>query len=182
MKPYFKGLMRDVSRAADALRYADTTKFPLKRDRSTARQHRTHQPEGRFAQPSPTPRSTGPRRIIALVAERRLQPGALRYALSVCERLSARLEVLTGPALPNVELQLSRACQERDVPWRVVPIGSSLEDEIPHYVKTVAGLLFLVTGAGDAVAERVVHDGGRSRRFSGDVALVIVAEEGAVAA
>jgi len=117
-----------------------------------------------------------PQRRVALVAEQSLQPSALRYAVNVCERLSAQLELLAGPAVNAVEAAVSDACRKNRIPWPVIPVGANCLAELAQYAKTAKGLLFVVASAEDAVvAASVEQRRGKVQHFSGSVPPVLVA-------
>ena len=117
-----------------------------------------------------------PQRRVALVAEQSPQPSAPRYAFNVCERLSAQLELLAGPAVDAVEAAVSDVCRKNRIPWRVIPVGANCLAELAQYAKTAKGLLFVVASAEDAVvAASVEQRRGKVQHFSGSVPPVLVA-------
>jgi hypothetical protein len=182
MKGRMKNFWDEARRAAGALQYADSAEFLLQRDKEAVIRHSLGgglQTSSRSAAAECAP---APQRRVALVAEQSLQPSALRYAVNVCERLSAQLELLAGPAVNAVEAAVSDACRESRIPWRVIPVGADCLAELAHYAKGAKGLLFVVASAEDAaVAASVEQRGGRRRQFSGRVPLVLVAGDLVVA-
>jgi hypothetical protein len=177
MKSRMKNFWDEARRAAGALQYANSAEFLMQRDKEAVLRHGLGgelQTASRSA--AAVMSAPAPQRRVALVAEQSLQPGALRYAVNVCERLSAQLELLAGPAVAAVEAAVSDACRENRIPWRVIPVGADCLAELAHYAKTAKGLLFVVASAEDAVvASSVEQRRGRRQRFSGRVPLVLVA-------
>ncbi len=177
MKSRIKNFWDEARRAAEALQYANSAEFLMQRDKEAVLRHglvgREQQAPNRSAAAVSAP---APQRRIALVAEQSLQPGALRYAVNVCERLSAQLELLAGPAVDAVEAAVADACRENRIPWRVIPLGADCLAELAQYAKTAKGLLFIVASAEDAaVAATVEQRRVRRQGFSGRVPLVLVA-------
>ncbi len=181
MKGYVKSFWHEARRAAEALQYADSAEFLLQRDKETLIRH-SLRAEPYTVRPSARAVSAPePQRRVALLAEQSLHAGALHYAVNVCERLSAQLELLAGPAVHAVEAAVAGACRESRIPWRVIPIGTNCLDELAQYSRTAKGLLFVVSSAEDALAASVVEQRGRRPRLSGKVPLVLVAGDLVVA-
>ena len=157
MKRNLRNLMNQLSQAADALRFADAGEMLPLDDKTSLLG---------VARPAPRPappRTPAPsKRRIALVAERQFAPGALEYALNVCERLEADLEVLAGPELKGAEKAVESARKGRPLHWHLERLGEDFLSDVASYAWTSHGLLFVVTAAGDRLAERVAdRDGGR---------------------
>lgn len=182
MKGRMKNFWDQARRAAGALQYADSAEFLMQRDKETVIRHGLGGELRTASRSAAAVHAPAPQRRVALVAEQSLQPSALGYAVNVCERLSAQLELLAGPAVNAVEGAVSDACREGRIPWRVTPVGVDCLAELAHYAKTAKGLLFVVASAEDAaVAASVEQRGGRRQHFSGRVPLVLVAGDLVVA-
>lgn len=176
MKSRMKNFWEEARRAAGALQYANSAEFLMQRDKEAVLRHGLGGELQTASRSAAAVGAPAPQRRVALVAEQSLQPAALRYAVNVCERLSAQLELLAGPAVDAVEAAVSDACRENRIPWRVIPVGADCLAELARYAKTAKGLLFVVASAEDAVVASSVEQrrGGR-QRFSGRVPLVLVA-------
>ncbi len=171
MKPNMHSLWKQITRAADALAYADAGELlPLTEKEAVL---------GVPPPPPPVPRPEGPkarRQRVALVAEKGIGVAALRYALDVCERLDADLEVLTAGALPDVGRRVELVRQHRDVSYRVVRFGEHFLTQVARYAWNTGGLLFLVATAEDGLAERVASRGNGTLNVPSSVPWVLVTE------
>jgi hypothetical protein len=91
---------------------------------------------------------------------------AICYALNACQRMDARLDVLTN-LLPEVA---NRAIMETrgtlDTPWRLIPVRGEHGDEVLRYAKNEPALLFITASARDEKASRL-----RARSEPGGVPL-----------
>lgn len=137
MKKYKGALTQEVRRAFDALAYAhlgemlsEPAKREVVRDEPLDRTH--------VRIPSVTEGSSMPvvrRKQIALVVDRRIQPGALRYALNACMRLDADLEKLTNLAETEIAEALAREDIEPGLTCQVFQLGT---DRFPQHCQTCA--------------------------------------------
>jgi hypothetical protein len=171
-----KSFWDEARRAAGAFQYANSAEFMMQRDKEAVIKHGLGHEQQAAVRSAAALSAPAPQRRVALVAEQSLQPAALRYAVNVCERLSAQLELLAGPAVDAVEAAVSDACRQNRIPWRVIPVGADCLAELAEYAKTAKGLLFVVASAEDtAVAASVEQPRSRRQRFNGRVPLVLVA-------
>jgi len=101
-------------------------------------------------------------RHIALVAVDHLDRDALCYVLNACQRMDARLDLLTG--LPPDEIDRSVAAERdgKDTPWRLVALegagAGTGREVVDRYAKCQHGLLFLACGGSDRSARRLRDD------------------------
>lgn len=94
-------------------------------------------------------------RRIALVAMNRLDREALCYALNVCQRMDARLDILTNLSPEEADRAVIAARDATDIPWRIIPIDGESGDDIRRYVLNEPALLFLASGIGDQTARKL---------------------------
>jgi hypothetical protein len=106
-------------------------------------------------------------RRIALLAIDRLDPDALCYALNVCRRLDARLDILTNLLSEEADRVVIQARGPTDTPWRIVRIRGESGDDVFRYARNEPGLLFLTSSTGDAKALRLWTSSGPDRIPSG---------------
>ncbi len=92
---------------------------------------------------------------IALVAMNRLDREALCYALNVCQRMDARLDILTNLPPEDTDRAVIAARGAADIPWRIIPIDGESGDDIRRYAQDESGLLFLASGVGDGIARKL---------------------------
>ncbi len=92
---------------------------------------------------------------IALVAMNRLDGEAFCYALHACQRMDARLDILTN--LPPDEINQAVIAKRgaADTPWRVIRVDVESGDDILGYAQNEPALLFLASGAGDETAREL---------------------------
>lgn len=110
---------------------------------------------------------------IALVAMNRLDREALCYALNVCQRMDARLDILTNLPPEETDRAVIAARGAADTPWRVLRVGGESGDDIRRYARNESGLLFLASGVGDETARKLRAKSGSDRMRLG-VAWVVV--------
>ena len=110
---------------------------------------------------------------IALVAMDRLDREALCYALNACQRMDARLDILTNLPLEETDRAVIAARGAADTPWRVFRVGGESGDDIRRYARNESGLLFLASGVGDETARKLRAKSGSDRMRLG-VAWVVV--------
>jgi hypothetical protein len=94
-------------------------------------------------------------RRIALLAIDRIDLDALCYALNVCQRMDARLDILTNLPSEEADRVVIGARGRGDTPWRVIGIGGEWGDEVFRYARNASGLLFLASSASDEKALRL---------------------------
>ena len=92
---------------------------------------------------------------IALVTMSRLDREALCYALNACQRMDARLDILTNLPPEETDRAVIAARGAADTPWRVFRVGGESGDDIRRYARNESGLLFLASGAGDETARKL---------------------------
>lgn len=173
MKPSLQRLWKQLTQAADALAYADAGEFMSLDEKKATLGVKPTEPTPHPRRPSPV---LEPRRRVALTAERALGPATLRYALDVCDRLDADLEVLAGPGVPDLSRRIDLALQGRDVTFRVLRLGEDFLADVTRYARNAPSLLFVITGAGDGLAERVANPQGRRAGIPSQVPWVVVAD------
>jgi len=178
MKSNLKRLFQQFAQAADALRFADAGEF-LPIERKTALLGACPAPQPPRAPQGQT--AARPARRIVLVAERRLSRAALRYAVNVCERFGADLDVLVGPELENIQEPVDRALEERGLHGRIHRLGADFLNEVASYAWTTSGLLFVVASQADGLAERVADRDGGKLGIPSQVPWVVVGDELAAA-
>jgi hypothetical protein len=91
----------------------------------------------------------------------RLDADALCYALNVCQRLDARLDILTNLPPKEADRVVIAVRGRGDTPWRVIGIGGERGDDVYRYARTESGLLFLASSARDEKALRLRTSPGR---------------------
>jgi len=175
MKPTLQNLVKQLAKAGDALRFADAAEFlPLEQKSQLLGI------AAATSEPRPQPAAgTQPvrKRKVALAAEAQISPGALGYALSICARLDADLEILLGRTAIDVPAIIRQAKGDTEVHYQIRQLGSNFLQEVTNYAWTTKNLLFVVTDAIEGLAERVAkHDGGRLN-LPGQVPWVVVAGE-----
>lgn len=112
-------------------------------------------------------------RRVALLAMDDLDLDAVCYALSACERMDARLDVLTNLPAEEANRAVIAARGTSDTPWRIVRIGGDSGDGLSHYVVKEAGLLFLTSSASDEKARSLRDESNPTGNRSG-VSWVVV--------
>ncbi len=92
---------------------------------------------------------------IALVAMKRLDGEVFCYALNACQRMDARLDILTN--LPPEETNRAVIAKRgaADTPWRVIRIGTNSAADVLGYVQSEPALLFLTSGVADETARKL---------------------------
>ena len=90
----------------------------------------------------------------------RLDVDALCYALNVCWRLDARLDILTNLPSEETDRAVIRARGPTDTPWRIVRIGGDRGDDVFRYARNEPGLLFLASSTDDEKALRLWNKSG----------------------
>lgn len=99
---------------------------------------------------------TRPRvRRIALVTIDRMDGEALCYALNACQRMDARLDILTNLPPEVTDRAVMDARGTMDTPWRVIRMGGERDDEVFRYARDETGLLLLASSACDEKARRL---------------------------
>jgi hypothetical protein len=173
MKPGLQRLLKDLSRAVDALAYAHVGEFlPLRDMDAVLRGGKAEQPPCAHSIASPPQ----PRRRVALAAERALDIPTLRYAFDVCLRLDADLELFIGPDVAEVEERIEEVRQDRALNTRVVRLGESFIGDLARYAWTRSGLVFVVTAAEEGLAERILTPSATHPSVAGQVPVVVVSE------
>jgi hypothetical protein len=165
-----RGLLSDIGRALGGLAYADLGEYLPQQDKEAILGVRAV----RLPLSPPRP-AAEPGRRIALAVQGRVQPGALRYAESACERLDADLDVLTDlidPELQGAVEPARRSLAQRGHRVEIVRLGREVQKGIVRYARERYGLLFVVVSAEDAFADSLVAGRGASRRV--DVPWVVV--------
>lgn len=74
-------------------------------------------------------------RRVALLAIDGLDLDAICYALSACQRMNARLDVLTNLPAEETDRAVISARGTSDIPWRIFRIDGDCGDELVQYVK-----------------------------------------------
>lgn len=92
---------------------------------------------------------------IALVTMNCMDRAALCYALNACQRMDARLDILTNLSTEETNRAVMMARGAADTPWRVIRVDGKPSDAIIRYARNEPGLLFLVSGIGDETAARM---------------------------
>ena len=110
---------------------------------------------------------------VALVAMTRLDREALCYAFNACQRLDARLDVLTGLPSEETSRAVIAARGGADTPWRVIGVDDEAAGDIFRYARNESGLLFLVSGIDDKAA-RTLRDRATSNTTGLGVPWVVV--------
>ena len=180
MKPKLNRVMQQIARAGDALRFADAGEFLPFEDKTAVLGIAPARVQPRRAAHTVTPQS---RRKVALVVETRLGKKSLGYALNVCERMDADLEVLIGPRGPRasiVQQHIAAARGERRLAFRLRRLGPDILVEVARYAWTTGSLLFVVTAAGEGLAERFMDRGDGRIGIPREVPWVVVTDELAV--
>jgi hypothetical protein len=99
---------------------------------------------------------TQPRiRRIALVAMDRMDGDALCYALNACQRMDARLDIVTNLPPEETDRAVMEARGAADTPWRHIPVGGERGDEVLGYARDETGLLLLASSANDEKARKL---------------------------
>lgn len=89
---------------------------------------------------------------IALITMDRLDGEALCYALNACQRMDARLDILTNLPPEETNPAVVAARGAADTPWRVFQTRGESGDDIFRYARNESGLLFFASGVGDETA------------------------------
>ena len=92
--------------------------------------------------------ATGRLKRVALVTMNRLDREALCYALNACQRMNARLDILTNLPPEETDRAVISARGTADTPWRLIRIRES-GDEIHRYARNASGLLLIASGIAD---------------------------------
>lgn len=159
MQAKLQRLLKQLTQAADALRYADSPEFLSLPDKASVL---GALPAAVGSPVRPATATAAAARRLALVAERHLDPATLNYAVNACERLDADLVVLAGAGMKGVSETVARAAAGHRLRFQVRQIGRDFLGDVSRYAWTAAGLLFVVASAADGLAERVANgDGGR---------------------
>jgi hypothetical protein len=95
---------------------------------------------------------------IALVAVDHLDRDALCYVLNACQRMDARLDLLTGLPPQEIDRSVAAARAGKDTPWRLVALAGGGREVVDRYAKNQPGLLFLASGGSDRSARRLRND------------------------
>lgn len=100
---------------------------------------------------------TAPRRIV-LAEPHSVAGPALHYALNVCERLLADLDVLTA-AGPSDAMQraLMQTAARRGLGCRVYLLDGDFLTMVSRHIAATSGVLFVVTSASGSLAERMAE-------------------------
>lgn len=154
-----KGILaQDLRRAFNALAYAhlgemlaETTKRDVVSNDSQDRANGVNHPGTVSSLPIV-------RKRVALVVDERVRPGALRYALSACERLNADLEILTNLPATEIEQALAHEDIEPGLTCQLFRIGNDRLAGIAKHVRRHVNTLFVVTSATDALADKFVME------------------------
>ena len=173
MKPNMQRLWKQLTQAANALAYADAGEFMPLDEKKAVLGVTPAEPPPQVTRPSPT---VEPRRRVALAAEKGLGAATLRYALDVCARLDADLEVLAGPGVAELSQRIDLVRQGRDVNYHVLRLGKDFLADVTRYAWNTPSLLFVVTGAGDGLAERATNPDAGRLGIPSQVPWVVVAE------
>lgn len=94
-------------------------------------------------------------RRVALLAMDRLDRDTLCYALSACQRMDARLDILTNLPSEETNRVVIGARGTTDTPWRIIRIGGECGDDVFRYARNESGLLFLASSANDGKARKL---------------------------
>ena len=84
----------------------------------------------------------------------RLDREALCYALNACQRMNARLDILTNLPPEETDRAVISARGTADTPWRLIRIRGS-GDEIQRYARNESGLLLITSGIADESARKL---------------------------
>lgn len=168
--PDHSGLLADLRRAYDALACANLGEY-MPQHKQDALLRFTGGVTS--SDPELVPRTHA---RVALAVQGQIQPGALYYARSACERMDADLDIVTDLAEGGLQAALDPERQrlaESGHRIEIIRLGRDILRGVVNYAKTRRGLLFVVVSAEDAVADRVTA-GTRDSRFL-DVPWVVVA-------
>ena len=89
---------------------------------------------------------------VALVTMDSLHREALGYTFSACERMEARLDILSNLPPEETNRAVSTERSASDTPWRFVPIRDTRGKDLFDYLRNEPGLLFLASDKADETA------------------------------
>lgn len=163
MKKLIRAITQDLRHAANGLAYADVGEgLPPSQKAAALRGPASQRPPARPRASGAIALGPAPRRCVALVVQQTVRPEALRYALSVCGRVDAELDILTSLPEGKLSQALERVIRQfavTAVRWRIVRVGQDLFREIAAHVRTCPNLLFVVASAADGLADQVMQAG-----------------------
>jgi len=166
------GFFADLRRAYDALACANMGEY-LPQHKEQALLSITGGSPAPAPASAPSPR---PHPRVALAVQGQIQPGALYYARSACERMDADLDIVTDLAEGGLQDAIDPERQKLAQTGHrieIIRLGRDILRGVVHYANARSGLLFVVVSADDAVADRVIS-GTRDSRYL-DVPWVVVA-------
>jgi hypothetical protein len=114
---------------------------------------------------------------VAHVTTGGIEPGALRYAINVTQRMDADLDILSPAGTHDVlqGLDLYRAdLDQAGVHWRLLRAKLGNPGDLAAYARAHREVLFIVISAKDALAR--IIESGRAKLTPCEVPWVLVAE------
>lgn len=98
-------------------------------------------------------------RRIALVSNDRGIDGLLEYAIETCQRLDARLDLLTPAVCGAGEITAQeRRLRQAGVDFLRISLGAGPVDDVLAYIASHPSLLFLLASPEDGVAKTLLED------------------------
>lgn len=176
MKKQTGFLAQDLRRAFDALAYAHLGEMLAETTKRDLVSNDSQDPVPGFNPAGITASIPMERRKrVALVVDQRVRSGALRYALSACDRLNADLEVLTNLPATEIEQALAHEDIEPGLTCQVFRLGKDRLAGIAKHVRCHVNTLFVVTSATDALADKLVME--RPEGLDAHVPWLVVSDE-----
>ncbi len=148
-----KRLLKDISAALQGLAYADAGEFMTQRQKL---QFLNIDADGH----APLTTAAKRKRVLLAVAEQ-LRDDALRYALSICQRMEAGLDVLACSAAATRAVQAHLSVLETaGVDYRLLERQGPIKQEVATYLNEQAQVLFVVAGSSDVLKTELArkHD------------------------